>query len=161
MQYYVIGPDGNRYGPGDVPTLRQWVLENRLTPHTMLEHFETGQRIPAASLPELFPANPQSPGYEQAMAPAQYPRFAPNYDNGSKELTWSFIWTGLGYLCCPIICPALGYYYANLALAKGNPSAQGARIFAIVTMVLEGVFVLFYIVIFIVMIGAAASSAPH
>jgi len=126
----------------------------------MLENFETGQRIPAASIPDLFPINPMggATGYERPSIPAQYPRYDANFDNGSKELTWSFIWTAMGYVCCPIICPALGYYYANLAQAKGNPSAQGARIFAIVTLILEGVFVLFYIVILIVMIGAAASA---
>src|SRR5689334_20616386 len=135
MQYYVIGPDGNRYGPGDVPTLKQWVAENRLTPYTMLESFDTGQRVPASSIAELFPVNPQATTshYEQAPMPAQYPRYG-TYDNGSSELTWSFVWTALGYLCCPIICPAIGLSYANKAMAKGNPSAQGARIFAIVTM---------------------------
>ena len=157
MQYYVIGPDGNRYGPGDEPTLKQWVMENRITANTMLEQFETGQRLPASSIPGLFPTTQEMPmGYQQA--PMHYPRYSA-VDNGSNDLTWSFIWTAAGYLCCPIICPAIGLTYANKAMAKGNPSALGARIFAIVTLAIEGVVVLIYIVIFIIMIAAAASGA--
>lgn len=163
MQYYVIGPDGNRYGPGDIQMLRQWAAENRVTPETMLEDFSTGQRYPAAAVPGLFGApttyapGPAESPYQMPPNPGQiYPRgYA--VDNGSKELTTSFIWTALGFVCCPILCPAVGLHYGNLAARKGNPSAQGARIFAIVMLCLQSVGVLFYIIAIIV---AIASGTP-
>jgi hypothetical protein len=66
MQYYVIGPDGNRYGPADVPTLKLWVSENRLTPQTMLEDVSTAQRMPASAVDGLFPPLQ----FQQQMGPA-------------------------------------------------------------------------------------------
>ena len=163
MQYYVIGPDGNRYGPGDVSTLKQWVAEHRLTPQTMLEDFDTGHRMPAASVAGLFEgqqqsygvspyANPPSPG------PVMYPR-GYGYDMGSSELTSSFIWTALGFLCCPVLCPAIGLYYGNQAAKKGNPSAQGARIFAMVVLGLQSVGLVLYAII--VIFAIATGSAPR
>jgi hypothetical protein len=160
MQYYVIGADGNRYGPGDMQTLRQWVAESRLTPQTMLEDFDTGQRVPASTIGALFEGqqvyHPMA-SYQEAPAPgpANYPRYVGNmYDNGSSELTSSFIWTALAFVCLPIIGPIVGLHYGNKAAMKGNPSAQGARIFAIVVLCLHGAILLLYLVLFIVMLAA-------
>jgi hypothetical protein len=56
MQYYVIGPDGSKYGPADIPTLKQWAAENRLNPDAVLEDFNTGQRTTAAQVQGIFEA---------------------------------------------------------------------------------------------------------
>ena len=160
MQYYVIGPDGNRYGPGDLQTLKQWAAESRVTPQTMLEDFSTGQRIPASSVAGLFevaamPGAQMNP-YQNPPTPAGYPR-GYMYDNGQKELTSSFIWTAVGFVCCPVVCPAVGLYYANQAMMKGNPSAQAAKIFAIVALCIQALPVLFYIIVLIGMIASGGT----
>lgn len=54
MQYMVTGMDGKEYGPSDLDTLRSWVAENRLAPHTTVRDFNTGQTMPASSIPGLF-----------------------------------------------------------------------------------------------------------
>ena len=54
MEYYVIAPDGQQYGPADLNTLKQWVAENRITQTTMLRHGPTGQTGMAGSVPGLF-----------------------------------------------------------------------------------------------------------
>ena len=54
MQYFVIGPDGQKFGPADINTLTQWAAEGRLTPATMLED-EFGKQMPASELPGVFP----------------------------------------------------------------------------------------------------------
>jgi len=51
--YYVIGDDGNRYGPADLGTLQQWIIEKRLTPETQLQDSESGDRMGAATVPGL------------------------------------------------------------------------------------------------------------
>lgn len=62
MKYYVIWPDGQKFGPADIPTLNQWIQENRVTAHTELESADTGARLSAASVPGLmFPAASPDP----------------------------------------------------------------------------------------------------
>jgi hypothetical protein len=162
MQYYVIGPDGNRYGPGDMQTLKQWVLENRVTPQTMIEDLATGQRLPASSIAGLFENAMfgQGPEMSQYHAPptpgVNYNRIG--YDNGTKEVNSSFIWTALGFVCCPVLCPAIGLYYGNQAAMKGNPSAQGARIFAIVVLCLQAVGLVIYGIMVVAVIASGGGS---
>ena len=53
MGYYVLGDQGQKYGPADVATLNMWVGEGRVVPHTMLEDEVSGGQIAAASVPGL------------------------------------------------------------------------------------------------------------
>lgn len=53
MAFYVVGPDGNKYGPADVPTLQQWVGEGRVTSNTLLEEEGTGRQGYASTVPGL------------------------------------------------------------------------------------------------------------
>ena len=70
MEYFVIGPDGQQYGPATIETLRKWVSEGRLMPTSTLKNFSTGQTLRASDLPELFPpAEPAPSAPPQQMAP--------------------------------------------------------------------------------------------
>jgi hypothetical protein len=63
--YYVIFPDGQRFGPADVPTLNQWIVEGRLQPTSSVEDATTGQRMMAAELMGLHwpvPTGAPQPG---------------------------------------------------------------------------------------------------
>ncbi len=79
MKYYVVWPDGQRFGPADVDTLTQWAAEGRLQETTELEDAATGARLSAASVPGLIftspapaqPAAPSSP-YETPVAANPY-----------------------------------------------------------------------------------------
>jgi hypothetical protein len=65
MRYFVIGDDGQKYGPADVPTLNQWITDGRLLATTIVENEATGERMSAQAVPGLnFPiaAPPQSSG---------------------------------------------------------------------------------------------------
>ncbi|MEA2553871.1 MAG: hypothetical protein QOJ65_2047 [Fimbriimonadaceae bacterium] len=163
MQFFVIGPDGGKYGPADVETLKQWAVENRLGPQTMLEDFNTGQRMPASAVQGLFegqgaatataqPGQMNPPGlYENPPTPAYYGRPGnASGDDGSKELTLSFVFLVLSFFCCwPIFAP-LGIINANKATQKGNPTGNIARILNIVVLVLGIVAVVAYIILLIV-----------
>ena len=156
MEYYVIGPDGSKYGPADVQTLKRWVVEHRIVPQTALEEFSTGKRINALQIEGLFdqlqaPPAAVVPGnmFENPPQPGYYTRPGAYLYGGSSELTSSFVWTAIGFLCCPIICPAIGLYYGNKAKMMGNPSAQGARIFAIVVLCLQGGMILLELIFFL------------
>lgn len=71
--YYVIGDGGAKFGPADVPTLKQWVTEGRVLPTTMLEDAVTGLVSAASENPELFPpagaATTSVPGPGQPLDP--------------------------------------------------------------------------------------------
>lgn len=82
MTYYVIGGDGQRYGPEGIATLQTWVREGRIIHSTTLIEAVTGRTLRAAELPALqmflappgptepWPAAP-TPGNGGAMP---YPR---------------------------------------------------------------------------------------
>jgi len=53
MKYYVIWSDGQKFGPADVDTLNQWIIEGRVTPETELESVATMARLSASSVPGL------------------------------------------------------------------------------------------------------------
>lgn len=70
MDYFVIGQDGQKYGPANMDTLRQWVREGRVNGGTRLEPVTGGPAIMASQLPDLgLSAGPQMP------PPGQFPSF--------------------------------------------------------------------------------------
>jgi len=160
MQYYVIGPDGNKYGPADVPTLKSWIAENRLTPDSMVEDFNTGQRMKASAVPGLFEGMTATATAGPSMGPAtgtmyQNPptpgtMYNPNAvagDSGQSDLTLAWVFGVLGIICCPILFCLLGLWKAQQAEQKGNPGAKAAKIFNIVVLVVMiGVNVLLFTV---------------
>src|SRR4051812_21395906 len=113
MQYYVIGPDGNKYGPADVNALKGWVAENRLGPTSMVEDFNTGQRMQASQIPGLFGDAPQ-PGAPQMGAPTMgsaAPGGAPSQpyvpgvkqmaaDDGKNLVIWAWVLSSVGFVIC-------------------------------------------------------------
>ena len=82
--YSVIASDGKSYGPVDLPTLKEWCVQGRVTPETSLVDGVSGKTLRASDLQDLygiFPAPPQAPpgygnpagGYGQPQpGPAQY-----------------------------------------------------------------------------------------
>jgi len=79
MEYYVIAPDGQQYGPASMDMLRQWVAENRITQATMLRHGPTGQTGNAGSVPGLFTSPAPVMAAPVASTPAYDPTFAAGY----------------------------------------------------------------------------------
>src|SRR5687767_841182 len=117
MTYYVVGPDGNRYGPADVATLNQWAMEGRLTQETWVEEVQTGQRVLATVVPGIRLGPPPQPDPTDV-----YGRFRPHGfsipDNGSKDVTYAFVWGAAGLLCCAIFA-VIGIVFALKAKEKG------------------------------------------
>ncbi|MCW5936669.1 MAG: hypothetical protein KIT11_05120 [Fimbriimonadaceae bacterium] len=176
MKYYVIWPDGQKFGPADVDTLTQWAAEGRITPSTELESVDTGARAPASSVPGIIfsgPAaaapsdpgpsypgltsEPSAPGPSAPYAapdPYQYPpsssgAYAPMNvgDDGGGDVTKSFILSAVGLFCCCFASPA-AVYFANEAKKKGNPNAQAAFIVSLIVLGLVVIGSIFYAIAF-------------
>ncbi len=152
-QYFVVGADGSKYGPADVPTLTQWAADNRLTPTTELENAATGTRtsanmvagiiFPTAAAAASNPIQPTFPGTggastgQYSQAPTNYPRNDYSDPNAGKtELIISFVMSAIGLLCCPCIFSVGGIVLGNMATKKGNPNGKTAMILGIVSLVL-------------------------
>lgn len=148
MRYYVIAPDGQRYGPADVETLNAWITEGRVTPNQLLEEEGSGTRVAASAVPGLvFPQQTN-----QSFAGGQpYQNYYPRgggptpggvpFDDGKQDVTYAWICGALGLCCC--LGSIGGIYYANRAKQKGHPGAMAPMIFSIVMLclsVLWGVF---------------------
>ncbi len=149
MRYFVIGDDGQKYGPADVATLNSWITEGRLLPTQQLEDEASGMRLAAGAVQGLnFPvqsaaaqaaatqpgpaSNPYAGGqpYQQG-----YPR-ASFGDDGSEDVKKAWIYAVLGFFCCLFLhIPAL--IFAGKAESKGNPKAKGPKIFSIVVLVIQ------------------------
>ncbi|HXH60034.1 MAG TPA: hypothetical protein VNI20_01605 [Fimbriimonadaceae bacterium] len=130
MKYYVVWPDGRKFGPADVLTLNQWIAEGRVHNDMTLEDASTGQRVLARDVPGLVFTNaaPQQPQpgtpytHQQQPNPYQpttgdfrhppqpsgtpYPRGGAggyvNPEAGKTEFIWSLVCSigGVIMLCC-------------------------------------------------------------
>jgi hypothetical protein len=154
MQYFVVGLDGEKFGPADVLTLNIWVQEGRIAPETMLEGASTGQKVSASSIPEIV--FPGVPPFSQGSQQSNYPRghVVGSPDSGAKDLetAWLFATTGVvGSIVFLFFCPLFsivnvlsifGIVYSLKALRNGSPNTRGAMICSIVGLVLGIVIVI-------------------
>ncbi len=60
--FWMIGADGQVYGPNDAATLRRWIGEARLTAHTQVATGADGPWRPAMDFVEFAPHFPPQPG---------------------------------------------------------------------------------------------------
>lgn len=153
VRYFVIAHDGQKYGPADIPTLNQWIVEGRLLPTQMLQDEASGGQIVASAVPGLnFPLNgsPYAPptggtiggspnsNYNQGQ-PYQQAYVRPNAymgDDGSNDMRTAWICAVMALLCCPLVGIA-GAVAANKAQQKGHPQGQLALILNILALVIN------------------------
>lgn len=171
----MVTPDGQKYGPVDLPTLQQWSQEGRVVATSVLEEEGTGNRVNASDMPGLSfgaptatmpgPAapGPQSNPYTQQQPTNPYSQPGPqnpyqnqgaNYYRGGgasdpavqKDVNNAWIGGVIGLLCCGPVA-IWGLTCANRAKAAGHPGANAAFIFNIVAVVI-------WVMLFIVRIGS-------
>jgi hypothetical protein len=161
VRYYVIANDGQKYGPADVQTLNQWVVEGRLLPNQMLENEASGERVPASAVPGLNFAQSQptaapgpapTGGYGGGQ-PYQQHYQRPGGDGGQGDVTQGWILFGVGLLmqcCCPIIAIAtavFGMKAGDRATEAGNPAGNTVKVANIVIIVISVISILIGIVL--------------
>lgn len=154
--YYVVLPDGQKFGPADLSVLNKWAAEGRVLPQTTIEDAATGQRFRASDLAGIrlatlnpTPAPVIAPGTVNPPQPyAAYPRgTSPASAPGQGELNTSYIFGALGLASCVtgfglcgavgIVFPILGLVYANKSKALGNPNAKSASALSWVALVVQ------------------------
>ncbi len=145
MNYFVVDQtSGQKYGPADLATLNQWVVEGRVTPTTMLEDAATGQQVLASSVPGLSLGVPPStaPPPAAAQVANPYPRQfeqAPGLPVSSEQsglIIASYILSAVGLCFCPIAFSGGAIACAVVAKNRGDQRGQTAMIVGIASLVL-------------------------
>ena len=134
MQYFVIAPTGQKFGPADVFTLAAWVKEGRILPNTMLEESHTGRQVMANQVAGLgFPA----PGdYYAGVQPssATYPRVVET--PGDKLANIAKALGIAGFFICPLMS-LVGIVYAAMAMQHGSPKGKSAMMICVGAIILQ------------------------
>lgn len=150
MRFFVVSPDGQRYGPADLGTLGQWVREGRILPTHLLEEEGTGRRVQADQMPGLFQTtqttyqNPPSgspfiptPGMSSIVPSMEEEQLV------SKAYNMGYIALALGLTvgacCMPLglaagVCAAVGASQAMNAKKLGSSRAQGALVLCMIAL---------------------------
>lgn len=152
MQYYVVLPSGERYGPASVDRLNEWAHEGRLSPDTVVEEVRTGTRfradtVPGVRIPDFTrgapaqyaprPQSAQAPAARQ-FDPADFPSPTRHREDWLATVAWLCSLGGLA-LCCTSFGPWLGgvgIVLGAVGSARGSRSARGAMWMGIVTVAL-------------------------
>jgi hypothetical protein len=152
MQYYVVLPSGERYGPATIDRLNEWAHEGRLLPDSVVEEVQTGTRfradtVPGVQIPNFSRGAP--PQYAPKPAPQQRPWSPPPdpaFDLPRQQpqgdwlptLAWLCSLGGLA-LCCTSFGPWLGgvgFVLGAVGASRGSRSARGAMWMGLVTVAL-------------------------
>lgn len=107
MEYYVFGPDGERFGPADVDLLNRWAKQGRVDNDTLVQAVGSESKIPITMV-EGFIAGPPvtAPSYGQGQTYVGGPR-----QNGAvieSHLTKALVST----LCCCLPLGVVSVVYA-------------------------------------------------
>jgi hypothetical protein len=142
MKYYVLMPDGQRFGPADVDMLTRWAHENLLNQRSMLVEESSGDTVVAGEIPGIvFPlVSVELPSGTQFAKPPtlnstpEMPQA--NSQVGSTEVLVGWIMFGLSLLGLSCIGSIVGTIYSRKAMKLGNPNGQAPYIANIVVLVL-------------------------
>ena len=156
MRYYVVFPNGQRFGPADVPTLQLWVAESRVGPATILEEEGSHRTMPAYTLPQLGlqltqTGQPSSQPYSQP-SPQPYssyyrPDLYPAQQTRGVETTWAWILGVVGLFCCQFVSIG-GLILAAVGMSKRQRGSTAALVFCAITFVIHMLFGFFFTSLF-------------
>jgi hypothetical protein len=133
LRYFVIAPDGSKYGPADFNTLRAWVNEGRISADTILEEESSRQRIAARLVAGLIFM--EGPGYPHASA-MRNPRMETGRKPGPDfNILLSYACSVMSILCCTFFIFG-SFIYANKAIANGSPGGKAAKVVAYIFLLL-------------------------
>jgi hypothetical protein len=145
VNYFVVLPDGQRYGPANATKLSQWVLEGRVMPDSVLQDVQSGRMMAARDVPGIqWPNGTTVAGTPSAFRQAVMPM--PSV--GESAFQRSIQIGALSFLMC-LLCPlvsSVGNIFGILkgieALNQGHPKAQFAIGLNIGALILSGIAIL-------------------
>jgi hypothetical protein len=145
VNYFVVLPDGQRYGPADSAKLSQWVLEGRVVPDSVLQDVQSGRMMSARDVAGIqWPNASNLPPAPNVFRQTPMPTQSVSDSAYHKSLRFGAI----SFVTC-LLCPLLstvGSIFGVLkgieALNQGHPKAQFAIGLNIVALILGGIGIL-------------------
>lgn len=145
MGYFVIMPDGGRYGPVSADMLAQWTREGWIHPATLIEAEGSNQHIPLSNVPGIILSDRGSaeptgtpPPFATGHQPMRWstgPQSTTPYGRGDYDAfgnpkrisalvitTWACL--GITFLRVWPLNSLVGVVVGMLALARGDRSAK-------------------------------------
>jgi hypothetical protein len=154
MQYFVIGANGEKYGPASVDDLNNWATEGRINAYSMVVAEDSPNSVPISSVPgfqnELLASSPtmSQPNYQNP----------PSYMSGGKienHLVKSILTT---FFCCmPLGIVAIVFaaqvdgFVRSGDFARAEDSARKANLFSNISLGIGLTGTVLYIILVIVM----------
>jgi hypothetical protein len=124
LRYFILAPDGQQYGPADIPTINQWIAEGRIVPTTLLQPETSTMRVAASTIDGLIWAENQT-----------FKAYTPQaVSTGRLELRASWVClAGSLILCCMpdgfhVVAGIAGILFAVIAYRKGNQIALASLV---------------------------------
>lgn len=142
MEYFVIGPDGQEYGPTNVDGLREWAAQNRLISTTMLKNVATGETVAASTIPGLFPSAPPAyPNYSQPPTAVAYPRYQPpaQTSRGGSEYLWRSILYSLGAVLLFFVAHGFGLIFAAYSMYYAIQTQRDGSKYGVIAIVISAI----------------------
>lgn len=135
MQYMVVGADGKEYGPSDVSTLKTWVSEGRIMPHSQLRDFHTGRVLQASTIPDLFPVGGAPP------AAYAYPRATEAPALGADEgvgMLWGVVLRSVAAVGLFFFLHGIGFVFAGYAMYYAVQCQRSGSKYGIIALAIAG-----------------------
>ncbi|MCU0316062.1 MAG: DUF4190 domain-containing protein [Fimbriimonadaceae bacterium] len=187
-RYFVVSSTGEKYGPADTTTLQSWIEQGRLTSTSQLEEEGTGRTMMAMSVAGLnfaiaqtsqtspfqsqptetssgagynYGSQPSNP-YAQSPTPTNYPRYQGGNafadEEANKLATWSIVLGILSFVLCGIFASIPGLICGYKAREKGAANAKIGLIINWISIGLNVIGLIFFVIMFMIGMGSAAAS---
>lgn len=142
MQYLVIGPDGQEYGPADIPTLQTWAQDNRLRPDSQLRDFNSGMVTTAGQVPGIFPAPnapPPSNPYAYATPPSAnaYGRPTTVRNADDMSMVWGSVLRSVAAVAFFFLLHGIGLVFAIYAVVYGVQAKSSGNKYGTIALIIS------------------------
>ena len=176
MRYFVIGDDGQKYGPADVPTLQAWINEGRLLPIQQIEEEDSGIRSaaravnglvfpvesgpvsgPGPSIPQGSPYGGPQSSYQNSYARGNQANLG---DDGKQDVTLAWVFLVISFFTCCMFLQIPAIIFANKAVDKGNPGGPTVRTICFVVLGLQVVILIIRMIMVFALIKNGGGGFP-
>lgn len=148
-KYRLRGGDGSEYGPVSASELRQWQVEGRAAPDSLVSR-DGGEWLPLSSFPELAS---QTPAPMEPLSPGNVPVVPRNNPFALTGMILGICSLTVGMCCCyglPFSIPGIVFSAIALRQIKNSGGAQSGRGMALAGLICSALSIVVGIVLVIV-----------
>jgi hypothetical protein len=170
LEYFVISPDGQEYGPANLDVLKQWVAESRISHDTLLRPTAGGEPVTAGSVPGLItvsappavpPTIPPSPNSPYTAYPranfSQAPQYVAPKTNDGMGVIWGVVIRSILGLVLFFALHGIGVVFSGYALYYAFQAKQSGHRYGNVALIIAGLSTVAVVIGWILRISGTAN----